>query len=318
MTIHNKWIITGAAGFIGTHLAELLLSQGHQVIGLDNFSTGSSMNVARLTKKFGEKWQCLHVDICDAPTINTLFGHYRPDYVAHLAAQVSVPLSISQPQETQAINMDGFFNVIQAAKNHGVKRFIYASSSAVYGEQKSLPIKEIATLQPLSLYGLSKKINEEYAGLFATENFICIGLRLFNIFGSYQRADNPYSAVISKWLAQLKTANAITIYGDGSATRDYCYISNVTAAVQQLATVSLPHHHTIYNIGSGRVINLQELSRLLLNLTGRTMDLVQYAPWRAGDIMHSQADIQRAQQEFSYKVSKDLETGLREYLAYFS
>jgi UDP-N-acetylglucosamine 4-epimerase len=310
MITNKKWLITGAAGFIGSHTADYLLANKQQVLGLDNFSTGTTSNVARLHEKYGENWRCMHVDIRDKETITQLFKHYRPDYVIHLAAQVSVPLSITQPQETQAINVDGFLNVLLAAKTYAAQRFIYISSSAVYGDQPVLPVKETAALQPLSFYGLSKQVNEEYAALFATDSFKCIGLRLFNIFGPHQRADSPYSGVIAQWLTKIQAGNPITVYGDGTATRDYCYVGNVTQAIYQLAAATLPHKHVLYNIGNGQATSLHTLHETIAKLTGRNTT-IEHAPWRVSDILHSQADIQLAQQEFGYQITTNLTEGLQ-------
>ena len=266
---HSRWLITGAAGFIGSHLIDFLLTHNIEILGIDNFSSGSTANVERLQNKHQKNWSCLHADITDADTMQTILHDYQANVVVHLAAKVSVPDSIKNPIETHETNVTGFFNVLQSAKRSGAKRFIYMSSSAVYGEQTVFPIPEIASLSPLSLYGLSKTIDEQYAHLYASADFQCIGLRLFNIFGPWQNTDSPYAAVIAKWCAQLQQGKPITIFGDGSSTRDYCHVANVVQAIDALAQVSLPHSSRIYNIGSGTATRLQELAELLLALTNK-------------------------------------------------
>jgi UDP-N-acetylglucosamine/UDP-N-acetylgalactosamine 4-epimerase len=314
---NKRVLITGAAGFIGSHLVDYLLSQNFTVFGLDNFSTGLTSNVARIQQKHYREWECLNEDIREAARMEALFKELKPDIVIHLAAKVSVPDSIKDPRSTYNTNVSGFFNVILAAKEAKVKRFIYASSSAVYGEQEVFPIPETAPLDPLSFYGLSKKINEEYAELFSTPDFECIGLRFFNIFGPYQDPNNPYAAVISKWTHLLKQNKPIVIFGDGSATRDYCHIHNVTEAIHQLCTARLKEHYSIYNIGSGEATTLNELSQLLAQLLKQDPKNITYAPWREGDIHHSVADITQAKQDWNYQVLLDLRAGLADFLTVF-
>lgn len=315
---NKRVIVTGAAGFIGSHTVDHLLSQPCDVLGIDNFSTGLQSNVERVQKKHSLPWECIAADILDAQKINTIFKEFKPDIVVHLAAKVSVPDSIQNPQATYDTNVTGFLNVITAAKNEKVNRFIYASSSAVYGEQKTFPIPETAPLLPLSPYGNSKKINEEDAALLATHDFQCIGLRFFNIFGPYQPADNPYAAVITQWTHLLKQGKPITLFGDGSATRDYCHVANVVEAISVLSTAALPGQALVYNIGSGKATTLNELSHLLIRLLKQDETMIQYQPWRSGDILHSFADIRRAQQDWNYRVLLGLEEGLGNFLASLS
>lgn len=315
---NKRVIVTGAAGFIGSHTVDHLLSQQCEVLGIDNFSTGLQSNVDRVQKKHSHTWECLKADIKDAQKINAIFKEFKPDVIVHLAAKVSVPDSIQNPQATHDTNVKGFLNVITAAKNENANRFIYASSSAVYGEQKTFPIPETAPLSPLSPYGDSKKTNEEDAALLATNDFQCIGLRFFNIFGPYQPADNPYAAVITQWAHLLKQGKPITIFGDGSATRDYCHVANVVEAISTLSTVALPTQALIYNIGNGKATTLNDLSHLLIRLLKKDETMIQYKPWRSGDILHSFADIRRAQQDWNYRVLLDLEEGLGNFLASLS
>lgn len=311
-----RWLVTGAAGFIGSHIAERLLSLGQVVIGLDNFSTGSQNNIealSKLSKAGGGDFFFERGDIRDTKTVaNVVKG---VDFILHHAAAVSVSGSVNCPLETHDVNTTGFFNILNAARNADVRKVIYASSSAVYGDALDLPKVEHQVGNLLSPYAATKLTNETYAQVFHhSYGLSVIGLRYFNIFGPRQRPDGPYAAVIPKWVDAMKSGVPIEIYGDGDNTRDFCFISNVVdvnviAALSETAS-------GVFNVGCGRETSLGELFLILkknLMSCGLSVEVAspKFSKPRKGDIKRSVADISRLRQVFDYVPKVPLEDGLK-------
>jgi UDP-N-acetylglucosamine/UDP-N-acetylgalactosamine 4-epimerase len=308
-----KWLVTGAAGFIGSHLVEALLKLEQQVRGLDNLSTGFEKNLpsAEQSKHF----EFVRGDIRDEETCGGACAGV--DYVLHHAALGSVPSSLEDPLATHAINVTGFANILNAAREQRVKRVIYASSSAVYGDEPTLPKVESRIGNALSPYALSKHANELYAAnfrqCFALES---IGLRYFNVFGARQDPRGPYAAVIPKWIEAMIDGEPVFINGDGETTRDFCHVSDVVQANLLAATVGQAEAvNQVYNIAVGQGTTLNDLfSALRDELRTHWPQLKQLAPqyrdFRPGDIRHSQADITRAKTLLGYAPEVGLKEGL--------
>lgn len=251
----RRWLITGVAGFIGSNLLEVLLQCGQTVIGLDNFSTGSRQNLEDVQQRVGPdrwaKFTFLEGDIAQAADCAKACAGM--DYVLHQAALGSVPRSIADPQGTNRSNIDGFLSMLVAARDAKVKRFVYASSGAVYGDHPGLPKVEEAIGKPLSPYAVTKCVNELYAEVFGkTYRMECIGLRYFNVFGQRQSPEGPYAAVIPAWVANLLGEKPCVVKGDGSTSRDFCYIDNALQANLLAATTSDTQAlNAVYNIAVG-------------------------------------------------------------------
>ena len=300
----ETWLITGVAGFIGSNLLETLLQNGQKVIGLDNFSTGRQANLSQVRAIVGaQKWsnfRFVEGDIRDFPVCVRVCVDV--DYVLHHAALVSVPSSIEDPFAANSINVDGFLNVLTAARDAKAKRFVYASSSAVYGNDDYLPKVEGSIDKPLSPYALTKYVNELYADLYTRSYGIeTIGLRYFNIFGPRQDPNGAYAAVIPKWIESMRQGEPVYINGDGETSRDFCYIGNVVQANILAATTENPAAiGQVFNIGSGMQMSLNQLfGYLKTNLQDRFQHLGELKPcyqdFRPGDVRHSVADIGKAQ-----------------------
>jgi len=318
----KKWLVTGAAGFIGSHLVEALLAANQTVVGLDNFTTGKRQNMKPFSSSAGARFTFLEGDIRSPDACRAACRGV--DYVLHQAAQVSVPASMEDPAATHDINVTGFLNVLLAAREQKVRRVVHASSCAVYGDSARLPLKEDEPPHPLSPYAASKLANEIYAGSFARSHGLqAIGLRYFNVFGPRQDPKGVYAAVIPQWATAMIHGTPIEIFGDGSTTRDFCYIANVVQANLLAATTELKDtSHAVVNVAAGARTSLNELFALL-----RTMllpdypHLADYQPahrdFRPGDIRHSHADIAKARQLLGYVASHTVEQGLREALAWY-
>lgn len=313
----KTWFITGAAGFIGSNLSERLLESGDRVVGLDNFMTGKRENVDRLTGRFGDGFALIEGDIRDQGAVAS--AARGADVAVHLAAQVSVQRSMDDPQETDAINSGGFLSTVMGIHEAGVKRLIYASSCAVYGDNENLPLTETEPPAPMSPYAVAKLANELNAAALAPKfpDMKMVGLRFFNIFGPWQDAHNPYASVIPKWVAMCMEGRQPLIFGDGEATRDYCYVDNVTGLIQQIGGGGggAQAQTQIYNVGTGVRTSLDDVYRLVTEaLASRGIDLPfdgpRYEPWRPGEIVHSGANIERAQREAAYKADVDISKGL--------
>ncbi len=320
----GTWLVTGVAGFIGSHLLEELLKEGQKVTGVDNFVTGSKDNLSAVHTIVGDdQWKLFdfhEADICDTEKMAEVTKGV--DFVLHQAALGSVPRSVKDPVSTNRANIDGFLSVITAAKDNGVKRFVYASSSSVYGDSPELPKVESRTGRPLSPYAVTKQVNELYAKVFSSlYGLSAVGLRYFNVFGPRQNPNGAYAAVIPRWIDEQMAGQVSVIYGDGSTSRDFCYVKNVVEANLLAATVDSAARADVYNIALGGRTTLLELFEhirsSLEDVFGREMPGVRHEDFRAGDIMHSLADITAAREYLGYEGRHSLEEGLRETVASF-
>lgn len=308
------WLVTGAAGFIGSHLVDALLNLEQRVRGLDNLSTGHEKNLQPAAQS--KRFEFIRGDIRDVETCHQACAGV--DYVLHHAALGSVPASLEDPLATHAINVTGFANILNAAREQRVKRVIYASSSAVYGDEPTLPKVENKIGNPLSPYALSKLANELYAANFRQcFGVASIGLRYFNVFGARQDPRGPYAAVIPRWIEAMIQGGPVFINGDGETTRDFCHVSDVVQANVLAATVPEAEAvNQVYNIAAGNGTTLNDLFRILRDeLCGQFPHLKQLKPqyrdFRPGDIRHSQADITRAKTLLGYSPQMSLKDGLR-------
>ncbi len=313
-TISNgRFLVTGGAGFIGSNLIEQLLAQGAVVCCLDNFSTGKRRNIAPFMNN--KHFRLLEGDIRDAALCQEACDGM--DYVFHEAALGSVPRSIEDPVTATEVNVAGFVNMLDAARRSKVRRFIYASSSAVYGDNPELPKREANIGKPLSPYGLTKWINELYAENFALlYNLSTVGLRYFNVFGRRQDPAGAYAAVIPRFTAMILAHTPPVINGDGAISRDFTHVDNVVAANLRAATADLGGTHTICNVACGESLTLKELFYLLRDALAewdpavRTLEPV-FGPARFGDIQHSMADVGKASAELGFRSLCDAREGIR-------
>lgn len=322
----HRWLVTGSAGFIGSHLVQRLLELDQIVVSVDNFSTGRRRNLELVAAAVGPERARSHRfiegDIRDLALCRTACEGV--DFVLHQAALGSVPRSMADPILVHQSNVDGFLNMLVAARDAGVRRMVYAASSAVYGDYPGLPKSEHLIGSPLSPYAATKLMNEIYAGVFARcYGLTTIGLRYFNVFGPRQDPEGPYSAVIPRWISALLRGQTILVNGDGESSRDFCYVQNVVQANLLAATTHDERAlNQIFNVAVG---NRTTLNRLLATLRELLDDLghdtpatsAQHAPPRAGDVRHSQADISKAVTALGYEPAYDLVAGLREALPWF-
>jgi UDP-N-acetylglucosamine 4-epimerase len=322
----RRWLITGVAGFIGSNLLETLLKLGQSVVGLDNYATGYTHNLDQVRDLVGAKAWGNYTNI--EGDIRQLADCQRAcagvDYVLHHAALGSVPRSIEDPLATHESNVTGFVNMMVAARDAKVRRFVYAASSSTYGDHPGLPKVEDVIGKPLSPYAVTKYANELYADVFARCYGVqSIGLRYFNIFGPRQDPDGAYAAVIPRWIAQFLSQRPVVINGDGSTSRDFCYVQNAVQANLLAATTdSADAVNQIYNIAvSGRTTlnELYELARsLLVDQCAWLRDArPQYQAFRDGDVLHSQADISKAQIRLGYAPTHRIGDGLKEAMAWY-
>lgn len=322
----KKWLITGVAGFIGSNLLEELLILGQQVVGIDNFSTGKPENLEEVNREVGpEKWEYFKFYEADIRNLeDTHKACEGIDYVLHQAALGSVPRSIDDPITTNQSNIDGFLNMLVAARDASVKRFVYAASSSTYGDHPGLPKVEDRIGKPLSPYAVTKYVNELYADVFAkTYGMEIIGLRYFNVFGKRQDPDGAYAAVIPKWIDLLLDCGQPVINGDGETSRDFCYIANTVQANFLAATTKNPEAiNKVYNIAFGEKTTLNELFEMIkMNLSQTNPEVnnvkVEYGPFRAGDVRHSLADISRAKTLLGYDPVFSVEQGMKETVKFY-
>jgi len=315
----KRWLITGVAGFIGSNLLELLLQCGQNVVGLDNFSTGHRRNLDDVHRSVGaERWTKFTLIEGDIARENDCAKACAGiDYVLHHAALGSVPRSIADPKSTHRSNIDGFLNVLIAARDAKIRRFVYASSGSVYGDHPGLPKQEDVVGRPLSPYAVTKCVNELYADVFSkTYEMECIGLRYFNVFGPRQSPEGPYAAVIPIWIGNLLSDKPCVINGDGQTTRDFCYIDNALQANLLAATTDNPEAlNTVYNIAVGNQTSLCELYAMIqesLRSVRPELHAVEphFGPFRPGDIRHSQADISKANRLLGYVPTHPVAQGL--------
>lgn len=312
---NSKVLITGGAGFIGSNLTETLLNQNNQVTVLDNFSTGKMENLLPFFSR--KNFRLIVGDIRDLDRCREAVQ--GQEYVLHEAALGSVPRSVKDPMTTTAVNVLGFVNMLYAAQEAGVKRFVYAASSSTYGDSVSLPKVEEQIGRPLSPYAITKYANELYAENFhALYGIDTVGLRYFNVFGRRQDPDGAYAAVIPKFVKSLLEHKSPTINGDGSFSRDFTYVENVVLANQLALLAEAPEAvNQVYNIASGERMTLNELFFCLRdNLAAFDAEIGKvnpvYGPVRAGDIPHSQACIEKAKARLGYAPVFDVRSGLRE------
>src|SRR5712692_706489 len=315
----RTWLVTGAAGFIGSHLLEALLKLDQRVTGLDNFSSGNRGNLAQVkdavTASQWKNFRFVEGDIRSLATCRE--GCRSADFVLHQAALGSVPCSIADPVTTHDSNIRGFLSMLVAAREARVSRFVYAGSSATYGDHPGLPQVETEIGQPLSPYGLSKYVNELYAGVFARcYGFDSIGLRYFNVFGPRQDPNGAYAAVIPKWVAGMIRNEPVHINGDGETARDFCYVDNAVQANLLAAVADDPAAiNQVYNVALGERTSLNELFELIRSLLEpRYPHLRNFRPvyreFRAGDVRFSQADIGKAKRLLGYRPLLRVSEGL--------
>jgi UDP-N-acetylglucosamine 4-epimerase len=325
MASPRVWLVTGAAGFIGSNLVEELLALGQSVVGLDNFSTGHEANLidAVGTGAAAPNFRFIEGDIRDLAVCRAACSGV--DYVLHHAAVASVPLSISDPLTSCRVNIEGFLDVLVAARDSGVRRVVYASSSAVYGDTKTLPQTEHDAGRALSPYAATKATNEVYASVFErTYGLGTVGLRYYNVFGRRQDPSGAYAAVIPRWVSNLLRDEPCEIYGDGEASRDFCYVANAVQANLLAATAQGPNiTGEAFNVACGQETSLNELFEMIrLGLTMYQPSVVMSQPRhlepRQGDIRRSVADISRARRLLGYEPTHRTAAGLHQALAWYA
>jgi UDP-N-acetylglucosamine 4-epimerase len=322
----KTWLITGVAGFIGSNLAEALLKLNQKVISLDNFTTGHRYNLEHIKHSVSsQQWEnftFVEGDITDFSTCLSVTKDV--DIVLHQAALGSVPRSIDNPVNSNASNVSGFLNMLTASKENGVKRFVYASSSSVYGDSEELPKVETRTGNLLSPYAVTKYVNELYMGVFyKCYGFESIGLRYFNVFGKRQDPNGAYAAVMPKWIAQILNGEDVYINGDGETSRDFTYIDNVVQANILAGTTTNPGAFAkAYNTAAGGRETLNNLYEAIASGLKEKLPQLQikkpiYRDFRAGDIRHSNANIERAKELLGYEPTHNLEQGLKESIEWY-
>jgi UDP-N-acetylglucosamine 4-epimerase len=322
----KKWLVTGVAGFIGSNLLEHLLKLDQKVVGLDNFSTGKQSNLDEVRKAVSEhQWQnfsFVEGDIRELETCHKVSNGI--DYILHEAALGSVPRSIADPIATNASNVSGFLNMLVAARDAGVKRFVYAASSSTYGDHPALPKREDIIGKPLSPYAVTKYVNELYADVFArTYGISTIGLRYFNVFGPRQDPEGAYAAVIPCWIRALIKGETVHINGNGETSRDFCFVENVVQMNILAATTTDPAAtNQIYNTAVNARTSLNKLfdmlnERLRPNYPHLEGNKPKYRDFRKGDVLHSQADISKAASLLGYMPSHTIESGLDSALSWY-
>lgn len=311
------WLVTGVAGFIGSNLLETLLKLNQTVVGLDNFATGHQHNLDEVKGLVSEeqwrKFRFIEGDIRDYDICAEAVKGV--DYVLHQAALGSVPRSIADPITTNAANITGFINMLQAAKEEGVSSFTYAASSSTYGDHPALPKVEENIGNPLSPYAVTKYVNELYAGVYARSyGFKTIGLRYFNVFGKRQDPNGAYAAVIPKWTAAMIKGEDVYINGDGETSRDFCYIENTVQINILAATAGEDAKDEVFNVALNDRTSLNELYVLIQETLDendtQTSSKAIYRGFRDGDVRHSQADIKKAKELLGYNPLFSLKEGL--------
>jgi UDP-N-acetylglucosamine 4-epimerase len=321
----RRWLVTGGAGFIGSHLLEALLGLDQHVVVLDDFSTGYHHNldeVLERTRSTTGSCRVIEGDIRDADLC--LRACENVDYVLHQAALGSVPRSILDPQLYHEVNVDGFVNMAVAARDSGVTRFVYASSSAVYGDHPGLPKVEAAIGEPVSPYGLTKRMNEQYAELFRrVYGLESVGFRYFNVFGRRQDPRSAYAAVIPMWVSQMLRGEKCFIHGDGETTRDFCHIDNVVEANLLGAVEPIGDTEQVYNVGCGDRTSLNQLfDQIRRGLALQQPEIASVTPsyddFRPGDVRHSQADITKISRDLGYQPIRTLAQGMEGTLEWYA
>lgn len=315
----HSWLVTGVAGFIGSNLLEALLRLDQRVVGIDNLATGHRRNLAEVQGLVGsERWSRFRflegdirkMDDCRAACENV-------DFVLHQAALGSVPRSVADPLTTNATNVSGFLNMLVAARDVKVRRFVYAASSSTYGDLAELPKVEERIGKPLSPYAVTKYVNELYANVFAaTYGVQAIGLRYFNVFGRRQDPAGAYAAVIPKWVASMIDGGTVVIHGDGETSRDFCFVDNAVQANLLAAMAQDPAAESqVYNVAVGERTTLNQLytdlrDALAVHRPGVTVASPVYQGFRQGDVRHSLADIGKASRCLGYRPTHTLTQGI--------
>lgn len=321
----RSWLITGVAGFIGSNLLEALLKLDQHVVGLDNFATGHRHNLDEVRGLVtAAQWERFHFIEGDLRKLDDCREACAGvEYVLHQAALGSVPRSLADPIASNATNIDGFLNLLVAARDAEVRSFTYAASSSTYGDHPALPKVEDAIGRPLSPYAVTKYVNELYADVFARAyGFSTIGLRYFNVFGKRQDPAGAYAAVIPKWTAAMIAGEDVFINGDGETSRDFCYIDNAIQANLLAATATAPEaRNQVYNVAVGDRSSLEKLFDALRDALAdngiRYSGHKVYRDFRAGDVRHSQADIGKARRLLGYAPSHDLHQGIQAAMPWY-
>jgi UDP-N-acetylglucosamine 4-epimerase len=322
----RRWLVTGVAGFIGSNLAQALLEADQEVVGLDNFATGRRANLGEVHRLVGaDRWarfRFIEGDVARPAVCREAVA--GADVVLHQAALGSVPRSIEEPLDSNAANVTGHLALLEAARRAGVRRFVYASSSSVYGDRPALPKVEDDLGRPLSPYAVTKLADELYAAVYGQLHGLeTLGLRYFNVFGPRQDPEGAYAAVIPKWITAMLRGEEVRINGSGAISRDFCHVRNVVQANLLAATVERAEAlNQAYNIAVGRRTTLDELFVLLRDrLAARHPRLAgsrpAYGPPRPGDVMHSLADIGKARRLLGYEPVLSIEQGLDESLDWY-
>jgi UDP-N-acetylglucosamine 4-epimerase len=322
----HRWLVTGSAGFIGSHLLEVLLRAGQDVTSVDNFATGHRANLDEVRRAVGEEAWARHRfvegDIADEALCAAASAGV--EVVLHQAALGSVPRSIREPLATHRANATGFLNVLVAARDAGARRFVYAASSSTYGDSTALPKVEETIGRPLSPYAVTKYVNELYADVFARcYGFASIGLRYFNVFGARQDPAGAYAAVIPRWIAAMLVGEPCVINGDGETSRDFCFVANAVQANLRAALTESPEAlNQVYNVAVGNRTTLKELHAALASALRRADPALRIAPpqfadFRPGDVRHSLADIGKARRLLGHAPTHDVHAGLAEAIDWY-
>ncbi|QXH55425.1 NAD-dependent epimerase/dehydratase family protein [Pseudomonas maumuensis] len=330
------WLITGVAGFIGSNLLEALLKLNQRVVGLDNFSTGHQRNLDEVRSAVSsEQWgqfflvngDIRNIDDCRKAMVFAGDDNLPVNFVLHQAALGSVPRSINDPVATNSTNIDGFLNMLVAAKDAKVNSFTYAASSSTYGDHPALPKVEGNIGKPLSPYAVTKYVNELYAEVFSsTYGFHSIGLRYFNVFGKRQDPNGAYAAVIPKWTAAMINGEEVFINGDGETSRDFCFVENAVQANILAACADTDAKNNVYNVAVGDRMTLNQLFTSIKQALSRvgveTHSALVYRDFRAGDVRHSQASIEKARALLGYTPHFNVNAGLTDsvewYISFFA
>ena len=321
----KTWLITGCAGFIGSNLLETLLGLDQYVIGLDNFATGYQHNLDEVKDSVGSaQWSRFtfiegdirHLDTCQKAVVDV-------DYVLHQAALGSVPRSLADPILTNDVNINGFLNVLVAARDAKVSGFVYAASSSTYGDHPGLPKVEDRIGKPLSPYAVTKYVNELYADVFSRSyGFNSVGLRYFNVFGKRQDPNGAYAAVIPKWIASMVRKEEVLVNGDGETSRDFCFVDNAVQANILAAVAHGEGVNQVYNVAVNARTSLNELHRYLVQALANHGVAVDkqpvYRDFRAGDVRHSQADITKATNLLGYQPLFDVLQGIEVAMPWYT
>ncbi|WP_444946342.1 NAD-dependent epimerase/dehydratase family protein [Microbulbifer sp. VTAC004] len=313
----KRWLITGVAGFIGSNLLEALLRLDQYVVGLDNFATGHQRNLnevrASVSQEQWERFRFINGDIRDQEDCHKACSDV--DYVLHQAALGSVPRSLKDPVTTNRTNIDGFLNMLVAARDAKVKSFTYAASSSTYGDHPGLPKVEDIIGKPLSPYAITKYVNELYAEVFdRAYGFATVGLRYFNVFGKRQDPEGAYAAVIPKWAAAMINGGDVFINGDGETSRDFCFVENAVQANLLAATAEADSKNQVYNVAVGAKTSLNQLfvyiKEALADHNIAYNKQVIYRQFREGDVRHSQANIDKAITKLGYCPKFSIQEGI--------